>query len=389
MPRSNAITIVGGGLGGLIAAIECAERGLTVQLHEANAELGGRARSLDAPYRANYGPHALYADGPMWRWLRRRRLLPPTHRLRLWASRQRTGGKIVAVTPALWHAALRLPASAPKDADYRTWARERVGERASEAAIGLASLPTFDYDPGRLSAAFVQERFRRVSWRVTAVRYVLGGWSDLVARLTDHARLLGVRIETGSRIESLPEQPVIIATSLNAASKLLGRQLDWLGAQTVILDVGLCHARRWPSAVLDLDHRLYITRITSVNPSAAPRGHELLQASAGLRPEETIDAASARIEETLNDGFPGWQAAEVWRRRTLASNASGALDPPGANWRDRPPIEQGDGVYLVGDAVASPGMLSEVALNSAIRAAANAKAHSGRRNAAAASEVHV
>jgi len=55
------IEIVGGGLAGMVAAIECAEQGADVRLYEARDSLGGRARSTDGPFRANFGPHALYS----------------------------------------------------------------------------------------------------------------------------------------------------------------------------------------------------------------------------------------------------------------------------------------------------------------------------------------
>ena len=72
-PSSSQITIVGGGLAGLTAAITCAEGGANVSLLEAHATLGGRARSSDGPYKANFGPHALYKDGPFWRWMAERK----------------------------------------------------------------------------------------------------------------------------------------------------------------------------------------------------------------------------------------------------------------------------------------------------------------------------
>ena len=74
------ITVVGGGLAGLVAAIECAESGEQVRLLEASRELGGRARTLDGPFRANLGAHVIYADGISWAWLRERKLLPPARR---------------------------------------------------------------------------------------------------------------------------------------------------------------------------------------------------------------------------------------------------------------------------------------------------------------------
>ena len=42
-PAATAVTVVGGGLAGLIAAVECAEAGVPVRLLEGHARLGGRA----------------------------------------------------------------------------------------------------------------------------------------------------------------------------------------------------------------------------------------------------------------------------------------------------------------------------------------------------------
>jgi hypothetical protein len=50
----------------------------------------------------------------------------------------------------------------------------------------------------------------------------------------------------------------------------------------------------------------------------------------------------------------------------------GAVDPPGTTWHDRPGIERGNRVFLAGDMVAAPGLLSEVAFTSAIEAGRSA-----------------
>jgi phytoene dehydrogenase-like protein len=367
---NSRVAIVGGGLSGLVAALACAEGGAEVHLHEANSRLGGRARSTGNSYVVNLGPHALYADGAMWSWLKARGLLPPTVRIDALRVRMYADGRLRRAPAPLVKAVLRLPRVAPVERDYRSWATERIGERAAEAAIGFMALPTFDHDPGRLSAAFAQERFRRLTYHPTSVRYVRGGWGTLVDRLAGRAQELGVQIHTGSRLDELPEPPVIVATSLAAAGKLMGSELSWPGARTALLDIGLRLSPPWPASVLDLDDRVYASRPSSAKASVAPEGHELIQASAGIRPAESLDAAAARIEALLDAGYPGWREAEAWRRRTMVECSSGALDPVGASWRDRPRIERGDGVYLVGDSVAAPGLLSETAHCSALHAAA-------------------
>src|SRR5437660_6718450 len=75
---AHTVTIVGGGLAGLVAAISCAEAGTNVCLHEARGEVGGRARSSQGDWAANFGPHGLCSARPYWHWLKERQLLPPT-----------------------------------------------------------------------------------------------------------------------------------------------------------------------------------------------------------------------------------------------------------------------------------------------------------------------
>jgi hypothetical protein len=80
----------------------------------------------------------------------------------------------------------------------------------------------------------------------------------------------------------------------------------------------------------------------------------------------------ARIESAFDAAASGWRERVVWQRSLTLTGATGAVDPPGATWRDRPAIDQGDDRFLAGDAVAAPGLLSEVAVNSGIDAARRA-----------------
>ena len=161
----SQITIIGGGLAGLTAAVACAEAGAEVVVHEAHATLGGRARTTDAPWVAHEGPHAFYADGPHWHWLVERDLVGPLAPLPLrevrgaWFHR---GGRLrrtppASLLPMLAHRRRR----APVDVDFHTWAGALHGEEAARAAAGLLGVVTFDADPGRLSAAFVWDLLLR------------------------------------------------------------------------------------------------------------------------------------------------------------------------------------------------------------------------------------
>lgn len=378
------MTVVGGGLAGLVAAISCAERGAHVRLFEAQSALGGRARSTDGPYVANRGPHAAYLNLPMWQWLEAERLLPPVTWSPTADIRFLAGGELRRTPPGpLLAAALALRfRRAPGELDFRAWVRIHCGDRAAELMCGLAQLFTFDHDPGRLSAAFVWEQVVWV-YLPPRVRYIRGGWSRLMGRLADRAGALGVAIETGSPVKRLPEPPVIIATELQIARELLDDDsLSWEGTRTALLDLGLGHRRGDPALIVDFDRRTFIERQTAYDDSVAPAGHELVQAHAGIGPSETVDAAVARIESTLDAGFPDWRQRETWRRRLIMQSRTGALDLPGQGWRDRPAVDRAEGVFLAGDMVAAPGLLSEVAIASGREAARLATAWPDRHPAA-------
>jgi phytoene dehydrogenase-like protein len=368
----SRVTIVGGGFAGLTAAIACAEGGVDVRLLEAHERLGGRGRSDDGPYKANLGPHVIYKDGTAWTWLQERNLLPPYAGVPLAPIRFRWHGR-VRRTPPLSAAlpVLRLRGrEAPVQLDFRSWVAAHTNEEIAEMLSAAAGVYTFHHDPGELSAAFVWGHSVRVllSPPPTA-RYLIGGWSSLIDSLERHARQLGVEIETGHRVDALPEPPVVLATELSQARELLGDDsLRWPGGKTLCLDLGLRRRRGDPFIVSDLDEAGWAERFSAADPSLAPSGEELVQAQLPIRPGESTEGAAMRLEKLIDLSFAGWRERETWRRRQVMDGRSGPLDHPGTSWRDRPAIDRGDGVFLAGDMVAAPGLLSEVSSASAIEA---------------------
>jgi NAD(P)-binding Rossmann-like domain len=368
----NEINVVGGGLAGLIAAITCAEAGAPVRLYEAHEELGGRARTMDGPYKANLGPHALLSNSPFWRWLGERDLLPPYARPPLSGVRFRWRDDIRRV-PAVGVAvaALRLRgSSAPVDRNFGSWAADHVGEEAADQLARSAGILTYHHDPGELSAAFVWEPLvRGLLSAPPAARYPVGGWGTIVERMLLRAQSLGVDIRVGSRVDSLPSSPVVVATEMADARALLGDDsVRWLSGHAVCLDLALVHRRGDPFVVVDLQETGWIERYTAADGSLAPDGEELIQAQMPIRPGESADAAAGRLERLLDASFAGWRERETWRRRQVMDGRTGALDLPGQTWRDRPAVDRGDGVFLAGDMVAAPGCLSEIAWASAVEA---------------------
>jgi hypothetical protein len=126
-----------------------------------------------------------------------------------------------------------------------------------------------------------------------------------------------------------------------------------------------------------------VERYTAADKSLAPAGEELIQAQMPIRPGESADSAAERLERLLDAAYVDWRSRETWRRRQVMDGRTGALDPPGKSWRDRPAVDRGDGVFLAGDMVAAPGCLSEIAWASAIEAGGLAVAAATRSPAVA------
>ncbi|MFF1511503.1 phytoene desaturase family protein [Streptomyces sp. NPDC058326] len=369
------LTIIGGGFAGLTAAITAAEAGVKVTVHEAHRTPGGRARTAEGPYRTNEGPHAIYSGGPHWTWLKQRGLLGPLAPLPAAEGlrfRFHRAGALRRTPPlGMLRQSLRTAGTAPVDLDFRTWVTGIAGARVAREAASYAGVALFHHDPGALSARFVQERLHRSAGLPPEAQYVRGGWGQLIERMVARAGETGVRIETSSRVDSLPagEGPVIVATALPAAARLLGDpSLTWESGRTVLLDLALRGRKGDPFVISDLDAPGWIERFTAQDPTLAPAGQQLIQAQLPIGPDESRADGVAHAERLLDLGFPGWRERTVWRREAVSQGRTGAVDLPGTTWRDRPAIDRGDGVYLVGDQVAAPGVLSEVSFTSAVEA---------------------
>ena len=392
------MTVIGGGLGGLAAAITAAEGGASVILHEAHRTLGGRWRStpvrkkaapnFSAPnfsgpnpstvaplYRAHDGPHVVYRDGPIWAWLEERGLLGVTCRVSLrGAARFRFWhqGALRPVPPvgflrAVWVSRRK---EIPVDQSFRDWASELVGDEAAEMGASASGVGLFHHDPGSLSAAFVAERLSRVYAVPPAASYRQGSWGAMFDEIAAYARKLGVIIELGSRVTSIGEGITIVATELESARSLLGDDsLDWPSGRTALLDLGVKRDRRDLFVVSDLDTCGWLENFTMPDPTIAPVGEHLVQMQMPIGPQASKADGIARLETIADHALPEWRQRTTYRLESLANARTGAVDFPGASWRDRPAIDRGEDVYLVGDRVAAPGLLSEVSLNSGIRAA--------------------
>lgn len=378
---NTPITVVGGGLAGLTAAIAAAETGVPVRLFEAHQTLGGRGRATPPPHVAHEGAHVFYADGPHYAWLKERGFVAGLG----WPGITdfakigfRTGDRIRRTPPVgVLRAQSRKWLQAPVDVDFHSWAADRWDATTATRIANMISVVTYDADTGRLSAAFVWDLFQRaVGLNVPGVRWVRGGWQQVIDRMITRATELGVVIETGSRIDELPSGgPVIVATDLDSARRLLDDDtLHGTSGFTALLDLGVTKSRRDRFVVFDLDEGGFHECYTAQDDTIAPAGQSLYQLQMPVRDNESRDATHQRLEHFADSTIPDWRSRTTFRRTSTAKGRTGALDLPGTTWRDRHAIDRGDGVYLVGDMVAAPGMRGEISINSAISAAASAVA---------------
>jgi hypothetical protein len=371
----SAVTVIGGGISGLVAAIEAAERGFDVELHESKAYLGGRAVTSPGAFHANLGPHVLYDDGPLWRWLDARHLAEPAARVPVLSQLYfRIGGRRRRVLPVRLLGAVRRirAATAPIEASFSEWAEPLVGATSARQIANFAGVVTFDHNPGRLAAAFVQQRVHRATAFPPRARYFPGGWITLIDRLTRHAARVDVTIRTDSHVTALPDPPVVLAVPMRAAGALLSDdRLLARGTSVACLDIGLRGRPKPPLIVSDLDAPGWVETYSIPDPTLAPEHHHLIQTQAGRRPGESLESAVERLEELLDVGIPGWREREAWRRRYRLDDSTGAVDLPGQSWHTRAAVDRGNGRYLVNDQVAAPGLLSEVSWAAAMEAIAS------------------
>ena len=287
----DGITVVGGGIAGLVAANACAEAGATVTLREAHRTLGGRTRTT---------PPACLAGGTA-RLLCRRAALNlagraradrsggPAVLARARAVRFRHGGAARVVPPA---GLLRMLADR-RPGPRRSTGTSPVGPRNGTARRRPSRRRTFS---GRSPSTRTRPALRGLRMGAVAA----GDSSAAAGGALRHRRVdLGGlpagrprrRAGGGHRDRGpgrwVPDPPVIVATELAAARRLLADPaLVWVSGSTVLLDVGLRAWRGDAFVVFDLEEAGILERYSSPDPALAPAGHSLVQAQMPLGPGE-------------------------------------------------------------------------------------------------------
>jgi phytoene dehydrogenase-like protein len=390
MNGTRQAVVVGGGPAGLIAAGRLAAGGVETVLLEAGGGFGGRAASEKREgFDLNQGPHALYVGGPAGRELKALGIeldwWNPTSAASVFPrdgkSKRTPGG---SGQLGRWFLGIqRVRPEKLAGISAAEWIRRSLrSERARASAAALVRVTTFVADQESLSADVAATQLK--IGLLPGVRYLRGGWQQLVDALARRAEADGAMLRTRAGVRSLArgsdgwevtldgetlraDVVVVAAGGPDAAAKLLGDRTPAAPGPAVeisVLDIGLKSLpRRSRRFALGVDQPTYLSRHS---PPEHRDGVLLSLASYAREPRAALEAMADSVQ-------PGWRERVMLERflpRMVAVSAMSTPDCGGL--AGRPAIDRGDGLYLAGDWVGGEGWLVDAALSSGAAAAAAA-----------------
>jgi phytoene dehydrogenase-like protein len=423
----RSVSIVGGGLAGLTAAIYAAKDGARVTLHERVSELGGRARThADGEFRFNMGPHALYANAAARAVLNEIGVEPLGSAPALGGAAARYGGQLYAMPggfvsllttgllgPGEKLEAAKVLASLPKldasrfDGVPLRHALEQLARHAKVREL-LAALVRLSSYSNAVDSMCAGSALRRVQTAFAGgVLYLHGGWGRLVAALREAALEQGVDIRTGSKVDAVRgaagvfevisggraerHDAVVLAVPPGAARELVAGEpgpapdalAHWCDAlvpvRAACLELGLAKLSRPKNTfALGIDEPTYFSVHSAAASDLAPAGGALIHCARYLAPKEQPDRAElqAQLESLVDAMQPGWRE-HVRSQRLLTElvvvNALLSVDLGGEAGRPGPAVPGCAGLFVAGDWVGPRGQLADASFASG-RAAGKAVA---------------
>ena len=407
----HPIVVVGGGLAGLTAAATAARAGATVTMLEARGQPGGRARSERRASGGvfNEGPHALYAGLAGWRELSAlgigpRGQRPSPHAWGRWQGRidRLPGTNLDAIRTRL--IGLRAKAelgrllASPRRAlrgdlsgslaDWIDRVARDPGARALLSMVGRTG--TYSPDPATIAASAAVPQI--IGAITDGVRYLDGGWQQLIDSLRSGAVAAGTVVETDAKAEAitrsgtrwivhttdrevvgdaviiaaggpahaarlLADHSASLATHADSAEPALMASLDLHLAQLPISQRRACFA---------LDAPLYFSAHT---PTANLATHgEVVHVSWYGAADDTTEST---LEDYCDEVQPGWREQVIDRRfgRHLVVAYDVPRAPDGLRGRFGPRVDDCPGVFVAGDWVGANGLLGDAAIASGAEAA--------------------
>ena len=406
------VVVVGGGLAGLAAATAAGRAGARVVVLDARS-VGGRARSAHRDgFTLNEGPHALYRAG------RGQAVLdafgievsggrPPAANGKLvWDGElvplPGTAGGVVSsrllsarskAQLAAWfggglaHAAGRAP-----DVPFGEWLDgHRVRSDLRKLVLALARLSTYAAQPGDLAATAV---LGQLAMAGRGVRYLDGGWQQIVDALVEAARATGAQVVDQAPVSTVTRSAsawtvaagdtvyeatavVLAAGGPAVATRLLGSDpAGWAeragpAQRAACLDVG---GPLGPEAfVLSADGPFYLS-VHSEVAALAPDGQALTGIVKYLAPGDPAESTPTRAEIESHAARGGVAAPPDRTLDRYLAACTVAWGAPTARVARPTGAELADaGVFAAGDWI-GPGLLADAALASGARVGALAAA---------------
>lgn len=420
MPGTEGrVNIVGGGIAGLIAAVQLGQAGLAVELFESAPDLGGRARTKEVEgFFFNQGPHALYNGGALKRTLDRlgvaysgRRALAKS-RMAIWRGKLhllpvdgksliRTGLFGVRDKFVFARVLRQLIAGARAEGSFATWLDGQKFSPVMRSSVeALGRLSAYANGSGHVSAQAMLDQIRMA---LGGTQYLDHGWATFIAGLAQAARDAGVQLNTGARVERVEADaagsrivladgrvatadatilalgPHDAAALAPGVASLQEEAREAIPVRANTLDLAL---RRLPEGAeefaLGIDGPFYLS-LHSRSARLTPEGGALVHIAKYLPVGEapTRDAI-AELEAVADQAMPGWRAEEVKRQELRGMIVANGMPRWG---RPRPGVALGDapGLFIAGDWVGAEGMIADCAAASGVEAAKAAAAFVTRK----------
>lgn len=409
--------VIGGGLAGLISAIELARGGQTVIILERAARLGGRAMTNKRNGAFfNLGGHALYRAGQAYAiltelgirieggspsskikamWNNRIVPMPASLGSMLTSKLLTLSGKMQLMLLVMKLAI--MDASRIPDMSLRDWAEAEISDpMVRHVFYSLCRTATYAQDSDFLLAGAALAQVQRA---LKGVLYLHGGWQTIVDQLRDKAIQAGVQIVSGKDVkeiiiengrvqklklaegEHIHAANVISTASPAETYKLASDAADrtllkqWKDqarpSMAACLDLGL---RKLPEGGRDvamgLDQPIFFSHHT-LNTQLSDNGTLVVHLVKYNGPGESDPKADeSLLTAAMNTLHPGWEDEVVARQ--FLPNITVVHDTLHRGRSSRftgPAVEGVRGLYVAGDWVTHGEMLADASAASAKRAA--------------------
>ncbi|WP_235549233.1 MULTISPECIES: phytoene desaturase family protein [unclassified Paenibacillus] len=414
--RKYDTAIIGGGLAGLIAAIELAKGGNKVVILEKSGRLGGRAiTNKKNGVFFNLGGHALYRAGKAYSILQElgvridggapsskvnaiwnNHILPmPASPMTMLSSKLLSwSGKMTLLRLVM--KLNKIDSTTLKHSTLRDWAEGEIPDpMVRHIFYALCRTATYTHDPDYQLAGPVLAQVQR---SLKGVLYLHGGWQTLVDQLHDKAVQAGVHIISGKDVKEImhedgkiqklklaDEEYIEISNVISTASASetykLVRDADhtvlkrWKDearpSKAACLDLGL---KKLPvpgrDIAIALDQPIFFSHHT-FRAKLSDDGTLVVHLVKYNGPGESDPKADEQmLTATMNTLHPGWEQEVVSRQ--FLPNITVVHDYMHIGKSDGvtgPAVQGIRGLYVAGDWVSHGEMLADTSAASAKRAA--------------------